>query len=299
MDYNATLSKLSGLIDSYWEDYVEHKNLSFVVNPSIPVIWFGNLEAYCNSEVRVVTIGLNPSNLEFQNKNGSSKLSRFRYAKQLIEKGYNETLLIESYNKYFDNEEQDPYKGWFNSYEKVFDCLSDRLSVSYYGKKNNTAIHIDCQSALATKPTWSKLKKVFEAPMGADAKKLKQEYPTELKDITKFPTIIKDKLFEELLAHLKPHIMFFSQSEEEYLDPFINNGFLKDSKPYPTKFIREKQKKLKRIGYRVRSNQKQLLIFGEYYANQPFGIKTKSDGGEEMRRQREIFNDMIDDFNKW
>src|SRR3954469_9639918 len=57
--------RLIELSDLAWDLYAALQNLGCVVRPSIPILYFGNLERYLASPIRVVTAALNPSRLEF------------------------------------------------------------------------------------------------------------------------------------------------------------------------------------------------------------------------------------------
>ena len=50
-----------------WELYREAVELGIgaLVRPSIPVLFFGDDERYVSSALKVITVGLNPSRLEF------------------------------------------------------------------------------------------------------------------------------------------------------------------------------------------------------------------------------------------
>ena len=48
-----------------WNLYERAKSQAHVVRPSIPILFFGDSEAYERSERRIITVGLNPSRLEF------------------------------------------------------------------------------------------------------------------------------------------------------------------------------------------------------------------------------------------
>ena len=48
-------------ISSYWTKLANRYSLPNVVNPSIPILWFGDMKAYEESELKIVTVGLNPS----------------------------------------------------------------------------------------------------------------------------------------------------------------------------------------------------------------------------------------------
>lgn len=127
-------------------DYLDkHKENDFVVKPSIPIIYFGNLSAYKISQLKVVTVGKNPSDNEFRQKKNES-FSFFRFKKWNPQN----PNLIETLNHYFMDE---PLKQWFSSYEPIL----NGLDCSFYGNYTNTALHTDICSPIATFPTWSNL----------------------------------------------------------------------------------------------------------------------------------------------
>ena len=57
--------QLDEILQEYLDDFNQKKSYDFVVKPSIPIVWFGNLEKYSSSKGRIVTVALNPSNQEF------------------------------------------------------------------------------------------------------------------------------------------------------------------------------------------------------------------------------------------
>lgn len=183
--------ELSRIIDLYWADYVEHKEKPFVVNPSIPIIWFGDMEAYKKSKFKVVTVAINPSNIEFtptskEYKEGKkSPFLRFKTSEDLINHNNlsddQKNTLSTSLNDYFKDE---PYTKWFNWYERFLRLLNK--NVSYFPNDINCALHIDIYTALATSPTWRNLTKA------------------EKESITNMA------LFKELLSYLNPDLVVFS-----------------------------------------------------------------------------------------
>ena len=62
---------LGEVVEGAWRSFERAAVLQCRVSPAVPVLFFGNLDAYCNSSLRVVTVGLNPSLQEFP---GSSRL---------------------------------------------------------------------------------------------------------------------------------------------------------------------------------------------------------------------------------
>lgn len=60
-------AQLRGLVDTAWDSYTRLRDADacYLVQPSVPILFFGDLQRYLASPVRVVTVGLNPSRLEF------------------------------------------------------------------------------------------------------------------------------------------------------------------------------------------------------------------------------------------
>ena len=133
--------QLTALIKDYIDDFNKKQGLSYVVKPSIPVVWFGDMAAYMKSEKKVVSVALNPSRDEFTSQ-------RF----EMVDLQVPDTLksLEKTLNEYF---KRNPY-AWFNNFENAISALG----ASYYkGKAENIALHIDIYSAIATDPTWGGL----------------------------------------------------------------------------------------------------------------------------------------------
>lgn len=144
---NGALIKLGEISQDY---YSKHKHLKEVVTPSIPIMYFGNYEAYAKSKLKIITVGLNPSNIEFQ-KNTKSEISFYRFPKWEKEQNF-----LASLNDYFETGKA--YDKWFRmGFEKVL----NGLDASYYSKENrdNIALHTDIFTPLATNPTWTKISK--------------------------------------------------------------------------------------------------------------------------------------------
>jgi hypothetical protein len=57
--------KLESVIAHTIEHFNDVKDSELVVSNSIPILFFGDLEAYLNSPIKIVTVALNPSDKEF------------------------------------------------------------------------------------------------------------------------------------------------------------------------------------------------------------------------------------------
>jgi hypothetical protein len=134
------------LIDMAISHYEKHKDKSFIVKPSLPILYFGNMPSYVRSETKVLTVGKNPSYNEFRLAN-DEPFSFIRFPNWNPHK----KNLIESINPYF---EVKPLQ-WFSCYEPML----NGIGASYKeGQYTNIALHTDICSPLATSPTWSKLR---------------------------------------------------------------------------------------------------------------------------------------------
>ena len=165
----------------------ELKSKNVIDGFACPIIWFGDMEAYFRSDIRVVTVGLNPSCEEFEGNH-----IRFIIPK---EPDYANGFIYRAYNNYFH---WSPYP-WFLSNERILKRLN--FEVSYGGSKlgnpaaKNVALHIDFYTPFATKPTWGKLNKEQKAA-------------------------IKSDLFSELYDFLKPDVVLFSFAKNDILAHF-------------------------------------------------------------------------------
>ena len=139
---------MDALIANAWIIYHSVVAAPYLVQPSIPILFFGDLEGYYRSPLRVITVGLNPSRVEFPD---NDRFLRFRQAQHvypsiLAGAGYDDYL--SALTAYFRTA---PYWGWFKCFEPILkgtDC-------SFRDRCANTAIHTDICSPLATDPTWN------------------------------------------------------------------------------------------------------------------------------------------------
>jgi hypothetical protein len=156
-----------------WRIHKESAEMPWLVRPSAPVLFFGDLTAYRASPLRVATVGLNPSKREFP---GASPFSRFPGAQSGSIPAY-----LKSLEAYFRT---DPYRTWFNSYEQAL--LG--LGASFYGRKPSTALHTDICSVLPTDPTWGGLDRDVQQQMAATGV----------------------LMWQRLISYLRPHVILWS-----------------------------------------------------------------------------------------
>ena len=111
----------------------------------MPILFFGDFEAYSASSIRVVTVGLNPSLKEFPE---GSPFQRFPGCAEIT--AADSERYVQGLCSYF---RVHPYLTWFRSY----DVALGGAEASFYPGKPPTALHTDIASPVATNPTWSKL----------------------------------------------------------------------------------------------------------------------------------------------
>jgi len=146
----------------------------------LPIHWFGNRPAYEASLLRVVTVGLNPSDREFRPKYETALSKDFRFPDfDGTDKGLELAL-----NNYFKRK---PYGAWFKA---SFGAVLQSFDASFYEGAKNTAIHTDICSPWATIPTWSKL-----------TDNVRQELEIE-----------GNVLWKKLILELHPAVILFSSS---------------------------------------------------------------------------------------
>ena len=213
------------------------KNLDIVINPSIPILYFGDLRKYRESKLQVITVGKNPSDNEFRlNKKDAYSFVRFP---NWNDKNQN---LIDVLNEYFIST---PLNSWFSCYEPIL----NGMSTSYYPQKNvNVALHTDICSPLATSPTWSKLSK-------------------ENQELLFKEGIL---IWKELIEELQPDVMFVSIPRNLFASVFTDKkkqliSFNEKKDGSPRKIIY----KVEETEYLLKNGKKVNVIFGQA-ANKPF-----------------------------
>ncbi len=159
---------LESLVHECFKQYLQSHNTSLPIpSPSIPILYFGNYPSYKKSEIKIITVGLNPSHREFPIED---RFLRFRKAEK-ISKNSNPThleiqMFLDSLNDYYKDE---PYSKWFGCFEPILNGLNS----SYYDNEYpNRALHTDICSPLATDITWSKLNDRQQARLSNDGTKI-------------------------------------------------------------------------------------------------------------------------------
>ena len=138
-------AKLHEVAERAWRAFEHASALPSRVVPAIPILFFGDLDAYCSSKTRVLTVGLNPSLREFPTE---APFKRFPLAEsaKISEPG----IYIDALSAYFQIE---PYGRWFSAFESML----NGMEASYYAGQFSTVLHTDICSSVATDPTWSGL----------------------------------------------------------------------------------------------------------------------------------------------
>lgn len=232
---------LDTLIKSAWNAYQALKSSSFVVKDAVPILWFGDSKSYAASQRRIVTVGLNPSNMEFQDGTHSGTGVRFPKALPLVGLPTLSPTDIATYAAAMDDYfNPNPYWRWFTQYNKILNLLN----ASYDGKQGAyTAIHIDAYTPIATNPTWGGLSE-------SDRKSLHN------------PT-----LFIDLLSALEPDIILISANRTIVESLFGSAGWttFKPATPKKRAYVKTKQ------------CDGQLIIWGHNMMGTPFGGMTSAE----------------------
>lgn len=226
-----------------------------VVDPAIPILFFGDLDAYRTSPLKIVTAALNPSKMEFPS---DKPFERFPAAAGLRDvhtskdfASYREALV--SY--FYPN--QAPYRRWFSSLEQVL----TGASASFYPGARNTALHTDVCSPVPTDPTWSNL-------------------------ATQRPVLLQGgrPLWHDLIRYLRPDVIVISvaRSHVDQIDfapggPWSTLHTVERTNPYAVQ-----QRRI-----HISDDHYSLLVFGAAMQT-PFGGITDEDKrhvGESIERE--------------
>lgn len=168
-----------------WEHYRNFEDRDLVVDPSIPILYFGDLEAYRESSRKIVTVGLNPSNNEFPFDDESSPDEPFsRFDNASVGDGY-----FRSLNEYF---RRNPYWDWFKHYQRVL----EGLNASYTDEGSHVALHTDLCTPLATQDKWGDLPKDIQQELISEGRPLWKRLVCELEPDLVIASVAKKHLEE-------------------------------------------------------------------------------------------------------
>jgi hypothetical protein len=225
------------LLEMTFDHFNKNKNKNVVVSPSLPILYFGDLNSYRKSELKIISVGKNPSDNEFRMK----KTELFSFVRFSIWDESKQNL-IDSLNPYFEDR---PLRQWFSSFEPILNGLTS----SYYKNKYiNTALHTDICSPLATDPTWSKLPTETQAELYKDGVEIWKELIEELQPDVMLVSI--------------PRILFESvfNSDAEILVVF---NIKKDGKPRQAPYVVNLHQ------YKLKNGKNVKVVFGQA-RNKPF-----------------------------
>ena len=135
-------TELLGLVRTARHLYETNRKHEWVVEPGMPVLFFGDILGFEASYPRVATVSLNPSRREFPKH---APFKRFGGDDSDDESSY-----LSALSAYFRSY---PYKSWFDFYEQAL----QGMGVSYYDGTSDIALHTDIGSVLPTDPTWREL----------------------------------------------------------------------------------------------------------------------------------------------
>ena len=131
-----------------------------VINGTINIDWFGDRDKYEKSPLKVITVGLNPSDREFSDATHPLPNVSLRFGNipsSQIPVHPKKGFFPKAWNNYFNYNPLD----WFASFEHVLRGLGASYGGKMPDKKEEkvscTAIHTDLCTPWATNPTWSKL----------------------------------------------------------------------------------------------------------------------------------------------
>jgi hypothetical protein len=254
-DYLQQNDRFGELLLQSWRTYDRLRDQQFLVRPAIPILYFGDTTRYFSSDLKVVTVGLNPSGNEFPE---GRRFGRFPVPMAMATDPAQREHQCHraALDAYF---ETDPYWGWFNSLEPIL----NGMDVSYEQGLANVAVHTDLCSPIATAPTWSKLSN-------------KQKHLLESDGIS---------IWHSLLEVLAPDVIVVSIAER-YLDqiqfPVVTprHGIweLDRDRPY----------RVSGTWLTIKSSRRCLLAFGRA-AQTPFGTVSKATKPEIGRAIKDFY----------
>jgi hypothetical protein len=194
---NSRIRDLAADAHAQFERYKGHDK---VLSKSIPVLYFGDLEAYRTSDLNVITVGSTPSDYEFLSDDGEPAEDPYwRFSGIGPPGSYDHDEYRDALGSYFeedtDSEDRTDYTDWFQQYQQVL----NGLGASYYDGAAHTALHTDLHSPLSTGEPWSKL--------DSRAPKLKENLRAE-----------GIPLWHRLVEALQPDVILASVSKDHLKD---------------------------------------------------------------------------------
>ena len=171
-----------------WRAFDRISGRPWRVTPAAPILFFGDLDAYLSSTLRILTVGKNPSWQEFP---ACDPFRRFPLLSG-DSRDRDPDRYLDAMSAYFCT---DPYSSWFAGFEPLLNGVGS----SYYADTAaSTALHTDICSPIATDPTWTKLGPKNRAALAADGVPL---WHVLLKALR--PQIVILSMAKEHLGHIK------------------------------------------------------------------------------------------------
>ena len=177
--------KLNKAVAGAWCSFEAAASFKSRVSPAIPILFFGDLDAYTESPRRVLTVGLNPSLIEFP---AGNPFQRFPLAKDAHPE--DRQRYLDALSAYFRTK---PYDKWFRSFEP----LLNGMRASYYDRQVSIALHTDICSPIATSPTWSRLSHADRRVLEDDGRPLWHELLVALR-----PNVVVLSVARKHLEHI-------------------------------------------------------------------------------------------------
>lgn len=147
--------RLDDAVAMAWDAVARTGRLQPRVNPSGPIIFICDLDAYWRSQVRVLMVGLNPSLRKFPAR---SPFKRFPLTQGVTPAETSRYLAALS--AYFRTAS---YRSWFSAFEPLLNGARS----SYYEAASWRALHTNLCTPVATDPTWSRLGAAAQAALEA------------------------------------------------------------------------------------------------------------------------------------
>lgn len=235
---------MKDLINSAWKNYEQNKQSDFLVQPSIPILFFGDSQRLLHNSIKVIIVGLNPSRQEFPNTDPYMRFKESQDIYPAILSGSGYDTYTSTLNNYFRCA---PYSSWFSTFEP----LLNGIGCSYYDNFPNTAIHTDLCSPLATNPTWNGLNQAQKHQLATSGIDMWHSFVEEIQ-----PDIILISVAKYLLDNIR-----FTPLEEWW-----NIYTLQRKNPYSV-LARKVQ---------INADKSAYLVFGRA-AQKPFGHISNQD----------------------
>lgn len=244
------IERLMSLVQKCYESFIVAQNDStlrpYLIKDTLPILYFGDIEAYFKSQYKIITAAINPSCSEFYYDESNEQISYKRFPQfERIAKANalnNDNILqyLSALNSYFKT--GNDYKKWFKTPER--DNLFVPFGASYYDNAPNRAIHTDTLSPFATFPTWSKF-----TPQ-SQRERIQRRFSD-----------IGIPLWNELVEILEPDIIFMSLNKK-YISHIDFYKTFRDYITYPDKKYRGREPLKIQYGY-INLNGKTTHIFNE------------------------------------